>query len=216
MKAARGRRMQGPAHFLSCFKFIHWWGERKSDGRVCLALSFISHVEGWNNINISFSLKLHKSNSYYCSNSSGRTHTHVHPYTPTHTPTHILFWTCNLFFFGCSYPRVHLAVTAWTVTSGLITQRPFSTLADPAVISPKQVLWLASAVSSILTLGQAGPTIHRHIGYNSGERFNQRSLAGKLLPSSTICFVGVLLKIDFPFVCWIIISFLYNTLVESL
>lgn len=149
MKAAKGgRRMQGLAQFSSCFKFIHQWGKRGTEGGIGLALSFIFHVEGWNNVNISFSLKLYKSSTYY-SNSPGHTRTHGH--TRAHTQT--IYKQASHSFSCHTYACVFVVVTAWTDTLVLIKQRPLNTLADPAVISPKQVLWLTSAVSRILTLG---------------------------------------------------------------
>ncbi len=41
--------------------------KKATEGGIGLAVSLIFHVGGWNNINISFSLKLNKSNSYYYS-----------------------------------------------------------------------------------------------------------------------------------------------------
>lgn len=66
MKSARRRRrMQGLAQFLSCFKFIHQSGRWGTVGGIGLVVSFIFHVGGWNDINISLSLTLYKSGSHY-------------------------------------------------------------------------------------------------------------------------------------------------------
>ena len=48
------------------------------------------------------------------------------------------------------------------------------------------------------------------------DRFKQQHLASALQLSCTRCFVEVLLEIDFPFLRQIIVSFLYNILVDSL
>lgn len=153
MKAARGgRTMQGLAHFLSCFKFIHRWGKRKTEGGRGLALSFIFCVGGWNNINISFSLKLYKSNSYYYSNSTGSTQTH-----------HI--WNYSSFFFV-----THIVPHMWLSGPGQRLHIKYCKGLSlySAVISPKQVLWLASAVSSILTLGRKSTPCTDPLGTTHG------------------------------------------------
>lgn len=39
--------MQGLAQFLSCFKFIHCWGKRETEGGIRFAVSFVFRAGGW-------------------------------------------------------------------------------------------------------------------------------------------------------------------------
>lgn len=124
-------------------------GERGAEGGRGSAVSLIFHVGGWNNINISFSLNFDKSNSYFYWKKAAA------------AAAERTLFSCLCVFW---YHR-HLSFNK--------AQASFSTLADPAVISSKQVLWLAGAVSSVLTPGQAGPTA----GFHSGGRSDCRCSA---------------------------------------